>query len=295
MKEKKGKKSKRHHNGSFKVPEITVGVRESTKDENTNFEDFLKDITNSRLVPVSTTSDKWRFINDQNEYRSGSRVAKSNSVVSKNKMGKLSWGWKDRQYQKSSKFGAPLGATMGISPCPKPLKLDNMLPPKINTETINSEEEEDRIEDMKREDDSSEVVGVVPLDGTDPYIYSREEGVPPFSFLDHNYPYSDKHPPPTYIDYKTLSKPKPTEKQNILTGLEQNEKGILQCVDREMLEKSKGVVMYVVKQIAKNIFSGLGVVAISLPVRIFEPRSALERVLDGFSFAPKYLTEACRK
>ena len=62
-----------------------------------------------------------------------------------------------------------------------------------------------------------------------------------------------------------------------------------------MLEKSKGVISYVIKQIAKNIFSGLGVVAISLPVRIFEPRSALERVLDGFSYAPKYLSEACKK
>ena len=60
-----------------------------------------------------------------------------------------------------------------------------------------------------------------------------------------------------------------------------------------MLEKSKGIVAYVIKEIAKSLFSGRGVVGISLPVRIFEPRSALERVLDGFSFAPKYLNEAC--
>lgn len=61
-----------------------------------------------------------------------------------------------------------------------------------------------------------------------------------------------------------------------------------------MLDKSKGIVSYVVKEVAKCIFTGRGVVGISLPVRIFEPRSALERVLDGFSFAPKYLSEACK-
>ena len=92
-----------------------------------------------------------------------------------------------------------------------------------------------------------------------------------------------------------LSEPKPTRKDKILNGLAINKDGVLQCVDKVMLEKSKGVISYVIKQIAKNIFSGLGVVAISLPVRIFEPRSALERVLDGFSFAPKYLNEACRR
>ena len=59
-----------------------------------------------------------------------------------------------------------------------------------------------------------------------------------------------------------------------------------------MLEKSKGIVSYVVKEIAKCIFTGRGVVGISLPVRIFEPRSALERVLDGFSYAPNFLTKA---
>lgn len=105
----------------------------------------------------------------------------------------------------------------------------------------------------------------------------------------------NKAPPPTYIPFSIYSKPKPTKKKEVLLGLEVNNHGILQCVDKAMLEKSKGVVSYVIKQIAKNIFSGLGVVAISLPVKIFEPRSALERVLDGFSYAPKYLSEACSK
>jgi len=61
-----------------------------------------------------------------------------------------------------------------------------------------------------------------------------------------------------------------------------------------MLKKSEGIVSYVVKEVAKSIFTGRGVVGISLPVRIFEPRSALERVLDGFSYAPTFLSQACK-
>jgi hypothetical protein len=91
-----------------------------------------------------------------------------------------------------------------------------------------------------------------------------------------------------------LSKQKPTKKEDIFKGLEFNNDGFLQCTDKEMLERSKGLVSYVVKEVAKCFLTGRGVVGISLPVRIFEPRSALERVLDGFSFAPEYLTKACK-
>jgi len=48
----------------------------------------------------------------------------------------------------------------------------------------------------------------------------------------------------------------------------------------------------VIKKLAKNIYDGKGVVGISLPVRIFEPRSTLERIIDWWSFAPTYLTKA---
>jgi hypothetical protein len=91
-----------------------------------------------------------------------------------------------------------------------------------------------------------------------------------------------------------LSEPKATKKKDIFRGLEINKDGFLQCTDKEMLERSKGIVSYVVREIAKCILTGRGIVGISLPVRIFEPRSALERVIDGFSFAPEYLNKACK-
>lgn len=171
---------------------------------------------------------------------------------------------------------------------------ENVNPPAMYTQTQMSIDDGDA-HDNQHANESIEQVGCTPLDGDDPLIYSNEVSVPPYSFLDESTKYSKKAPPPTYIPYSELSKPKPTKKKDILFGLELNKNGVLQCTDKEMLEKSKGVVAYVVKQIAKNIFTGLGVVAISLPVRIFEPRSALERVLDGFSFAPKFLNEACKQ
>lgn len=201
------------------------------------------------------------------------------------------WGWIDKAYMKNTKYGAPPNVKMTVAPFPKVNIESNFLPPKIVTDTIMSEEEDKEVENVLNQHNYEEI-GVVPLDGEDPTIYSTEVGVAPYSFLDENTKYNKKAPPPTYIAYPLLSEAKPVRKNRVLNGLEVNKDGVLQCVDKVMLEKSKGVVSYVIKQIAKNIFSGLGVVAISLPVRIFEPRSALERVLDGFSFAPKYLSDA---
>lgn len=167
--------------------------------------------------------------------------------------------------------------------------------PRVHINTQITEEGAKKAEDMPQYEVSKEEikeVGVVPLDGNDPLIYSTEVAVSPYSFLGDDAKYNKKAPPPCYIPYKDLSKPKSTKKKDVLNGLEINDNGLLQCVDKKMLEKSKGIVSYVLKEIAKCIFTGRGVVGISLPVRIFEPRSALERVLDGFSFAPTYFKKA---
>ena len=50
----------------------------------------------------------------------------------------------------------------------------------------------------------------------------------------------------------------------------------------------------VLKQVASNILKGISIVAISLPVRIFEPRSAIERIADLWSFGPIFLNKAAQ-
>jgi hypothetical protein len=63
------------------------------------------------------------------------------------------------------------------------------------------------------------------------------------------------------------------------------------CKNQEVLKRQEGVFTDMAKQLAKNIFSS-GTISLSLPIRIFEPRSMLERYIDWWSFAPIILKKA---
>lgn len=141
-------------------------------------------------------------------------------------------------------------------------------------------------------------VAVTPLDGDDPFIYSRRVATPPFSFL-LGLPLStappssdDYYPAPTYLRADQLNMPKPQSSREIWTGLERDPEGGLVCVDPEALKRQEGVATHVIKQLGWALLKGLGAVSISLPIRIFEPRSTCERLIDRFSFAPVFLTKA---
>lgn len=67
----------------------------------------------------------------------------------------------------------------------------------------------------------------------------------------------------------------PTEKDVILRGMEIPETGGLLCTDEEQLAKQKGVLSHCVKQIAMNMLKGLSISHMSLPIKIFEPRSSV--------------------
>ncbi len=47
--------------------------------------------------------------------------------------------------------------------------------------------------------------------------------------------------------------------------------------------------MDLLKKVGTTLLEGKGIVAISLPVRIFEPRSTLERITDNWGSLPVYL------
>ena len=48
----------------------------------------------------------------------------------------------------------------------------------------------------------------------------------------------------------------------------------------------------VAKQLALNLLKGLSISHISLPIKIFEARSSIQRIVDFWSAAPKYLNAA---
>lgn len=65
----------------------------------------------------------------------------------------------------------------------------------------------------------------------------------------------------------------------------------LYCLNQEVIDKQSGLIKEVVKQLTKCLWTG-NAMSLSLPVRIFEPRSMLERMSDWLSFAPILLTKA---
>eukprot|EP01022_Parablepharisma_sp_SALTPOND_P004220 TRINITY_DN1190_c0_g1_i1.p3 TRINITY_DN1190_c0_g1~~TRINITY_DN1190_c0_g1_i1.p3 ORF type:complete len:471 (-),score=49.44 TRINITY_DN1190_c0_g1_i1:72-1484(-) len=136
-------------------------------------------------------------------------------------------------------------------------------------------------------------VGVTPLDGSDPEIYSSVVPICPFSFLDpKGRKYNAKMPPPTYLKESELVYGQKSTKAEILKGFEVPTDGGLKCVDQEVLNRQKGVLASLIAQVATCFFQKSGFVRVSLPVRIFEPRSTLDKILDPWRVAPIYLNKA---
>lgn len=84
----------------------------------------------------------------------------------------------------------------------------------------------------------------------------------------------------------------PIEYDDIFAKFEFCKSGGLRCTDTEAMNRQKGVLKDVVKEFAKNFIKGLGISHMSLPVRMFEPRSTIQRVADYFCYAPYFLKKA---
>ena len=84
------------------------------------------------------------------------------------------------------------------------------------------------------------------------FILSSTAAVGPKSFVDFRRDYDHASPPPKYFDDEILLTQLPTTKKDIMKGL----------VD-------------VVKQLAVTLLKGLTIAHISLPIKIFEPRSSI--------------------
>ena len=63
------------------------------------------------------------------------------------------------------------------------------------------------------------------------------------------------------------------------------------CLNQEVIDKQSGIIKEVITQLTKCIWAGTAM-SLSLPIRIFEPRSMIERYSDWFAFAPDLLEKA---
>jgi hypothetical protein len=62
--------------------------------------------------------------------------------------------------------------------------------------------------------------------------------------------------------------------------------------DPAAIAEQRGVVWDMLKQVASNVTEAKNLVNVSLPVRIFEARSYLERITDSWCYAPVFLSKA---
>lgn len=103
-------------------------------------------------------------------------------------------------------------------------------------------------------------------------------------------------PPPKYFTPEYMRENfdlnLPTDSASILHNFTIPEQGGLICTNQQALQKQKGVLGDVLKQIVKNSLKGLSISHISLPIKIFEARSSLHRMADLWTFAPQFLKKA---
>lgn len=77
-----------------------------------------------------------------------------------------------------------------------------------------------------------------------------------------------------------------------VAGWTRSSGGGLKCVDVAEMDRQKGVLTHLLKTAGANLLQGKSAVNVSLPVRVFEPRSFLQRIPDAWCHAPVLLSRA---
>lgn len=95
-----------------------------------------------------------------------------------------------------------------------------------------------------------------------------------------------------YLPLEELNKPVAKTPEEVFADFSIEKDGNLKLTNEELVNAQKGILTYVLKKATTKILEGKGIVGLSLPVRIFEPRSTIERVCDVWTYAPHYLTKA---
>jgi len=71
-----------------------------------------------------------------------------------------------------------------------------------------------------------------------------------------------------------------------------NAEGGVECRNHEELHSQDGIILELMKRAGKQLLEGKNMVGLSLPVKIFEPRSTLTRLTDIWGTAYEYLNKA---
>ena len=132
---------------------------------------------------------------------------------------------------------------------------------------------------------------------SNPYIFSITK-LHPFSFFygTKKFIYNEKNhslilPSPRFISVDDWRKEPDYSKEGIYKGIKIDNKNGLVVIDKVVLKKYSGLLKNMIWQILKVPFGH----HISLQIKMFEPKTLIERVTNIFSYANKYLIPASNK
>lgn len=97
---------------------------------------------------------------------------------------------------------------------------------------------------------------------------------------------------PVFMGPEHYKKQPPSKRDEIFIDIKRTDDGELKLVNQEVIDSQKGILGEVIKKAMVSIFTGQGMVGMSLPVRIFEPRSTMQRIADNMVYIPNYLKRA---
>ena len=134
----------------------------------------------------------------------------------------------------------------------------------------------------------TEGVATRPIDeGPNQYVYSVNRLTAPFSTAIDYIKEKDKLLPPIYIDNdfikENYNNSPYLQHSKEFKAFEINEKGELILKDKKIIESARGVLKEMIGKASIMILKGQGLVRMSLPVRMFDPRSQVEKFGDFFN------------
>ncbi|CAK93395.1 unnamed protein product (macronuclear) [Paramecium tetraurelia] len=75
-------------------------------------------------------------------------------------------------------------------------------------------------------------------------------------------------------------------------GYRRFKEGGIECFNKEEIKAQDGLVLDLMRSAGRQLFEGRNIISFSLPVRIFEPRSMIERICEYWGFMPIYMEYA---
>ncbi len=81
-----------------------------------------------------------------------------------------------------------------------------------------------------------------------------------------------------------------TAYEDLFRGCILTKDGQFKLVDEDILKRYKGLISTMISKIAQSVSEGRGMVGVSLPVKIFEPRSTIERITDCWGYLEQFIS-----